>query len=167
MKRIIKLLINSLLVLALLNLTAIASTNFGANGAAEDNSLNLTKMLNYAIQDEYLAKAEYLYIIDKFGSNRPFTNIIKAEKKHIEMLMSIFNQYNISVPIDTAANHLIKISSVKASFQAGIQAEIENIDMYKLFLNQTLPSDVRVVFERLMKASQNHLKAFNKALNRY
>jgi len=167
MKTLIKILSNSLLILAFFNVTVFAGTNFGAKGASNESTLNLRNMLNYAIQDEYLAQAEYRYIIEKFGNKRPFSNIIKAEKRHIEMLIPIFNTHNISVPQDTAGNHLIETKSVKDSVKAGVQAEIENIDMYQLFLKQELPDDVRDVFERLMKASQNHLRAFKKALNRY
>jgi hypothetical protein len=167
MKTLIKILSNSLLILLLLNSTVLAGTNFGAKGAANESTLNLSKMLNYAIQDEYLAQAEYAYIIEKFGNSRPFSNIIKAEKKHIEMLVPIFEKYKIFVPENIAANYLIKTSSIKESLSAGVQAEIENIDMYKHFLKQDLPGDVKVLFERLMKASQNHLRAFKKALSRY
>ena len=167
MKTFIKILSNSLLVLAFLNVTVFAGTNFGAKGASKEPSLNLSNMLNYAIQDEYLAQAEYRYIIEKFGNKRPFSNIIKAEKKHIEMLIPIFNTHNISVPQDIAANHLIETRSMKDALKAGVQAEIENIGMYQLFLKQELPGDVRDLFKRLMKASQSHLRAFNKALSRY
>ena len=38
-------------------------------------------MLTYAIQDEYLAHAEYDYILKNFGDQRPASNIIKAEEK--------------------------------------------------------------------------------------
>ena len=83
------------------------------------------------------------------------------------MLIPVFNTHNISVPQDIAANHLIETGSVKDSLKAGVQAEIDNINMYQLFLKQELPGDVRDVFERLMKASQNHLRAFKRALSRY
>ena len=44
-------------------------------------------MLTYAIQDEYLALAEYELIIEKYGSMRPFSNIINSEKTHIDMFL--------------------------------------------------------------------------------
>jgi rubrerythrin len=47
-----------------------------------------------------------------------------------------------------------------SAIEAGRQAEIDNIAMYDRFLAQTLPADVRQVFEQLKAASQNHLRAF-------
>lgn len=35
--------------------------------------------------------------------------------------------------------------------------------MYKDFLKEDLPDDVELVFENLMKASEHHLKAFERA----
>jgi hypothetical protein len=36
--------------------------------------------------------------------------------------------------------------------------------MYETFLDQNLPDDVRIVFESLMHASENHLRAFQNRL---
>ena len=43
-------------------------------------------MLGYAIQDEYLARAEYYMIMDKFGKIKPFSNIVEAGEYHIKLL---------------------------------------------------------------------------------
>ena len=56
---------------------------------------------------------------------------------------------------------------IKTSLEIGVNAEIENIAMYESFLEKDLPEDVRVVFEKLQSASENHLRAFNNGLRRY
>ena len=167
MKKYIKTLLYGISLLLLSQLSVLGETNFGAAGAGRDSALDLPKMLTYAIQDEYLAQAEYQFIIRSFGEVRPFTNIIKAEKTHIDMLKPLFKTYGVMVPADTAMDHIIKTNSIKTSLAAGVQAEIDNINMYELFLKQSLPADVQDVFKRLLNASQNHLKAFQKALSRY
>jgi len=122
-------------------------------------------MLTYAIQDEYLAHAEYQYILDTFGSQRPFSNIIRAEETHIAELTPLFAQYGYDLPADDAAAHLIAPADVREALETGVQAEINNIAMYELFLGMDLPDDIRIVFEELRDGSLNHLNAFRTALN--
>jgi hypothetical protein len=144
--------------------TAIVTEGYGATGAIADEDLILGEMLTYAIQDEYLAHAEYVYIIDTFGSAKPFSNIIKAEEQHIDALVPLFTEYGIEAPGDTGSDYAVAVSSLTEAYQAGEKAEIDNIAMYDEFLKQDLPDDVRAVFESLRKASENHLAAFRNHL---
>jgi hypothetical protein len=144
-----------------------AAEMFGAKGAEESADPTLEEMLTYAIQDEYLARAEYYFIIDKYGSIRPFSNIVKSEEQHVSMLEPLFTKYGFAVPKDTAKEHLIVPDDLKVALETCVQAEVDNIAMYESFLAKTLPDDVRDVFERLKNASGNHLEAFRNALSRY
>ena len=143
------------------------STDFGARGAEGKSGLTIEQMLTYAIQDEYLARAEYELIIGEYGSIRPFTNIMAAEQRHIEWVTELFDEYGYTVPEDTAGKYVVLPEDLKSSFETGVQAEIDNIAMYESFLKQDLPADVRDLFERLQGASENHLWAFRNNLNRY
>ncbi len=140
---------------------------FGAKGAQQSSDPTLEQMLTYAIQDEYLARAEYRFIINEYGSVRPFSNIIQAEEQHINMLVPLFTTYGFAVPEDNAEEHIVVPKDLKEALETGVQAEIDNIGMYETFLNKSLPEDVRDVFERLKNASGNHLQAFRNALSRY
>ena len=142
------------------------SSNFGAAGASQEKQLTLEKMLTYAIQDEFLARAEYEHIINKYGDVKPFSNIIKAEESHIEMLKPLFSKYNFPIPVDNAKDHLITPTDIKESLKTGVQAEIDNIAMYERFLKEPLEADVKSVFTELLNASKNHLDAFQKNLNK-
>ena len=142
------------------------SAIFGAQAAKNDKDLTLNEMLTYAIQDEYIAHAEYEYILATFGDQKPFNNIISAEEKHIEMLRPLFDKYKTVLPADNAKDHLIIPKSIEESLKTGVQAEIDNIAMYELFLKQQLPDDVKSVFNELMNASKSHLNAFQKNLNK-
>ncbi len=91
----------ALAALSLVPAAFAATTNLtGAKAALADANPDLMAMLTYAIQDERLAQAEYQATIDKLGSGRPFANIIRAEKTHIEYLEDLFDTYKISLPID-------------------------------------------------------------------
>lgn len=151
----------------LMPLIALGETPFGAAALSEGKTYTVEEMLTYAIQDEYLAQAEYKVIMDAFGEQRPFTNIMKAEGVHVQRLLPLFTAHEVTVPEDTALEHTVKPDSLQAAYAAGVTAEVHNIAMYEAFLKQIdLPDDVRAVFEALMRASQNHLSAFEQNANK-
>lgn len=151
----------------ILSYNVYATELYGAKGAEQANELTLEQMLVFAIQDEYLAHAEYEYIINKYGSTRPFSNIIKAEETHIDMLKPLLEKYGFKVPEDTGKDHILIPKDLKNAFETGVQAEIDNIAMYEKFLSQKLPDDVKSVFQSLKNASENHLRAFRNGLSKY
>jgi len=144
----------------------LEDTTWGASAALSSEILSLEDMLIYAIQDEYSAKAEYEYIISNFDITKPFTNIIQAENTHIDLLLPFFDTYNLTIPEDTATEHLIEIESTYEAFETGVYAEIINIAMYNHFLEGDLPEDIKAVFISLRDASMNHLNAFEKNLEK-
>lgn len=137
---------------------------YGAVGSFENPESELEQMLVYAIQDEYLAKAEYEHLINELDAGTPFTNIIKAEENHISMLVPLFETYGFEVPEDTSADHIISVGSITQALEAGVQAEIDNIAMYENFLETDIPDDVRTIFIQLRDASKSHLTAFERKL---
>lgn len=161
---VLVLLISSVL---LINGQSFAVTGYGAQGATDqDDSYTLKDMLIYAIQDEYLARTEYEMIINQFGSQKPFSNIIKAEEYHISLLIPLFEKYNINLPEDSSKEHVIIPDDISSALKIGVEAEVANIKMYDLFLKQDLPEDIKEVFEVLKRGSENHLQAFKNGLNR-
>ena len=142
----------------------LSLSGYGSSGALDDETLTLADMLTYAMQDEYLARAEYAVIIGSFGSDRPFTNIMRAEETHIEALSPLFEAYGVASPADEGESHTAAVASLTEAYQAGVNAEVNNIAMYETFLDQNLPDNVRTVFESLMRASENHLRAFQNRL---
>ncbi|WP_187759820.1 ferritin-like domain-containing protein [Thiospirochaeta perfilievii] len=162
MKKII-----GLILLSLGGFTSfIFGENFGADGALNESNYTLEEMLEYAIEDEYLALNEYEALIEKFGPIKPFTNIIESEKTHIAYLKELYSSYNIEIPKVDTTSHLYIPKNVEEAAKIGVDAEVKNIAMYNKFLKEDLPLDVRNVFEFLKKASENHLKAFRRQLER-
>jgi len=143
------------------------AAGYGARGALRTEELSLEQMLNYAIQDEYLARTEYEGIMAEYGEMRPFSNIIRSEERHIEWLVELFDAYDLVLTPDDSESHVVIPDDLQTAFEIGVQAEIDNIAMYERFLTRELPADVRDVFERLKAASENHLRAFENNLERY
>lgn len=146
--------------------SSLSLEGYGAKGALADKNLSIADMLTYAIQDEYLARGEYAAIIEKFGSNNPYNNIILAEETHISYLKEIYTAYDMLLPEDTSADYIVEPKDLLEAAKAGVQAEIDNIAMYKLFLAYELPEDVREVFNSLEKGSESHLLAFQKQVTK-
>jgi len=141
---------------------AAMDTSYGAVGAAKlpDNELNLANMLTFAIQDEYLARGEYQKVLEKFGKRSPFSNIIKAEVRHIGFLRPLFKKYGVTMPPDRGLELATVPGTFAEALQVGVNAEVQNIAIYERFLKKELPDDVRSVFSRLLAGSQNHLASF-------
>lgn len=162
----------TVLLLLFSSLLVFAQTGFGASGAKERApSWTIEEMLRYAIEDEYLARAEYVAIMEAFKVTRPFANIKKAEDTHISLLEDLYRARNIAIPRDTAKEHVRLPKTLEEAYRAGEQAEIANIEMYALFLQSPLltakeHADIESVFARLKRASENHLAAFRKQLQR-
>lgn len=145
---------------------------WGAKAAAADADRSVDEMLRYAIEDEYLARAEYAAIIKKYGGFNPFANIVRAEESHISWLADAYKGAGLPVPEDVASSFAIIPATQKAAFQAGVAAEVDNIAMYDSFLASAAMakgenSGLKALFTRLRDASKNHLAAFKNGLARY
>lgn len=138
--------------------------DLGSKAALQKQEYSIEEMLNYAMQDEILAKTEYEKILEKFPNQKPFTNILESENQHISLLNPLFETYNIK--LNDFDKNSIEVSNLNKSYEIGRDAEIANIKMYESFLKQNLPNDIKEVFEKLKNASENHLKAFEKNLNK-
>jgi len=148
------------------NALSFADVTYGAGAVEQDETLSLEAMLIYAIQDEYLARAEYELILNHYDVARPFSNIIVAEERHISWLEPLFKTYDIELPEDNALSYVSLPEQLADIYTIGVNAEINNIEMYQLFLKQELPADIELVFTALKNASENHLAAFEKQVNR-
>ncbi len=166
----------SIALVAALALAASAASEagmlWGARAAKADADRDVEDMLSYAIQDEYLARAEYLAIMRKHGEIRPFSNIAKSEESHIAWLKEAYASRGLKVPADWAETFVIVPASLEESFRAGVAAEIDNIAMYESFISSKLmgaPENaaLKALFERLRDASKNHLAAFQSGLGQY
>ncbi|MFB6275834.1 MAG: DUF2202 domain-containing protein [Halothece sp.] len=128
----------------------------------------LKEALVEALNDEYKARATYQLVMERFGKIKPFINILQSEERHIQALLPLFEKYQIPIPVDNWKNRVTIPDSVVSACQAGVEAEIENGEMYQRLLAMTEGyPDVQRVFLNLQRASQeNHLPAFQRCVQR-
>ena len=166
----------TLIILAMTATVFAAGSDYGAGAAvqaiADGSKFTITDMLRWAAEDEYLARGEYEAIMGKFGTIRPYSTIMASEEQHLAWLKAEYQTRGLPFPADGSAPYVVLPRDLKAAAQAGVDAEIANIAMYKTFLARPELSDpvnvsVKTLFEQLMRASENHLRAFRNQLARY
>lgn len=166
-KNIVMMSIGLVLVMMFGTVAYASESEVGSSAAASQEEFTLEEMLQYALEDERMAQAEYAEIMDVFDVTRPFSNIEKAEVNHEEAIIELYEARDLEVPEFDPKDYVIIPETLVEIYEIGVQAEINNIAMYEKFLEQDLDDDVRLVFEALRDGSINHLAAFEKKLERY
>ena len=138
-------------------------TELDDNTVLDVETTELKSMLDILYQDEYNTKSTYEEIIDEFGPNILYNNLIQAEAQHMNALERIYVRYDIQIP-DMDARTPNLPDNLLDTYTLGKEAEEANIALYDKYLDEDLPEDIRFTFERLMNASYHHLDAFNQAI---
>ena len=156
------------LTLVLLPLVAnIGLAACGGNSSTVEPEIEeelILAAMEATIQDEYRAELIYQGVLDDFGEVRPFVNIINAEVRHSESIARLYATRGIPVPESQwTASQIPRFPSLSTACQAGVEAEIENAEIYDKYFDLPLPDDVKFVFENNRRASiNNHLPAFQR-----
>jgi hypothetical protein len=168
-----------IIALALFALAASAwasGPDYGASAAiaaiSGNKTFTIVDMLRWAAEDEYMARGEYEAIMKKFGTMRPYENIMAAEEQHLAWLKAEYKTRGIAFPADGSASHVVVPANLKQAAQTGVDAEIANIKMYGNFLAhpelaKLENASAKTLFEQLKRASENHLRAFKTQLAKY
>ena len=132
--------------------------------APETEDEAILAAMEVAIQDEFRAELIYQRVLDDFGSVLPFRNIINAEVRHSQAIANLYVARGLPVPESRwAPDEIPSFPSVTAACQAGVVAEMENIEIYDRYSALPLPADVLAVFTNNRAASlQAHLPAFQR-----
>ena len=146
---------------AIVLLASTASAIQSQTGALDSQTENA---LQQALDDERHAQALYQAVMDRHGSVRPFSNIIKAEKRHESFLLDLFRKYEIEIPQNFWSERTLEVPATprEACAQA-VEAEKANVEMYDVFLEFVEEPEIREVLTRLRDASEErHLPAFER-----
>ena len=131
--------------------------------AQADLSASEAEALQMALDDEYKAWSVYEQVIADFGAVRPFTSIQKAEENHIAALVTLFDRYGLEVPANEWVNNAPAFDTLAEACEAGVQAEIDNAELYAQLFDMVDNPDIIRVFTSLQRASETmHLPAFER-----
>lgn len=130
--------------------------------------------------EEKLARDVYITLGEIWGV-RIFKNIQRSEQRHMDAIKPLLKFYNIPDPAENDEVGIFSISEFQKlydeliekgskTYQDAIQAgiTIEELDIADLenqlaLVNQ---SDIKIVYENLIAASERHLNAFNRHINK-
>lgn len=132
-------------------------------------------------EEEKLARDVYLTLYDVWGL-RTFSNIARAEQKHMDAVAYLLDLNNIVDPVKDAAvgfftnkeidalyNQLIEQGSISIVEALKVGAFIEDLDIADLerTIAGTTDNEAIRVYENLLRGSENHMRSFIYQLSRY
>lgn len=132
-------------------------------------------------EEEKLARDVYLTLYEKWNL-RTFSNIARAEQKHMDAVAYLLSTKGIEDPVKEAKigeftneeigalyTTLVEKGSVSITEALKVGALIEDLDIFdleRLLLETTDELTIRV-YESLLRGSEQHLRAFTSQLSRY
>lgn len=161
--------------------SAVAQAAEGTADAAarSDVSAALAAQLLSLVDEERMAHDLYQLFSDTYAQARPFSMIVNSETQHTASVRSLLAAYGIAdptaaLPAGTYASPEIQalydqwkvsgLTSVEAAEQVGVDLEVRDIADLKSVVAGVTQTDIRRVLERLIAASENHLRAFRNAV---
>ena len=132
--------------------------------------------LQYLVEEEKLARDVYLFLATNVTSYK-FANIARAEQTHMDQIGLLLKSYNYFNPALSRAQGVFRDPTLQslygtltakgstdiwAAYQVGV--DIENLDIADIqnMLDDSMPAEMRLVLERLLNGSINHLAAFSR-----
>ena len=164
----------ALITLAII-VTIISSCSDDETSATETGILPQQEEedLKFSREEEKLARDVYLFSYDKYG-NAIFNNISKSEQQHMDQVLILLNNYQISDPASSEMgvfsnqelqdlyNELTTKSNISLIDALEVGAIIEDLDINDLNIleSRTTKSDLINVYASLECGSRNHLRSY-------
>ena len=131
-------------------------------------------------EEEKLARDVYLHLF-RIWRHRIFRNIARSEQRHMDAIKVLLDKYDLEDPVGGNAegvfvdpqmqNLFFQLTSEgEVSLLGALQvgAVVEDLDIFDLkqWLDRTDNTDIKILYQNLMKGSRNHLRAFARQLKR-
>lgn len=150
--------------------------------ATSQLSVTEAQDLAFMREEEKVARDVYLTLAKKYPTVPAFANIAKSESTHMSAVKTLLDRYGVADPVGANPVGVFENddlqdlydqlvtqggTSLTAALQVGVRIEETDIADLQLRLAQTTHSDVKTVYNNLMKGSYNHLSSFESLLSRY
>lgn len=162
---------------------AAQATPWDGSGAMVASSVitadtDLADVLQFAREEERMARDLYQAFADKYDDALPFSMIVRSEQQHFDAVGVLLERYDVADPAagkkagsyaDPAIQQLYDgwladgRKSLEAAYDVGVALEKRDIADLEATLESVTQSDVRQVFTNLLNASRHHLAAFEAA----
>ena len=156
--------------------TIIDEIETGTLSQAEIDGLLLMR------EEEKLARDVYTTLYEKWNL-RAFESIGQgSETTHMDAMKTLLDRYGLEDPVgedipgvfqneelQKVYDELVEKGSQSIEDAVLVGAYIEDLDIYDLqrLIEETDNDDIKIVYQNLLKGSRNHLRAFDRQLQRY
>lgn len=126
----------------------------------------------YMVEEEQMARDLYNAMFTKYGVQQ-FSNIAQSEQMHVDAVMQLVTRYNLTAPALTAGKYsnatlqqtydtLLAQGSKSLADALNMGGLVEETDINDLRtrMNDADNADIQFVYSNLLRASQNHLRAY-------
>ena len=174
-KNIRNTLITILVAVSIASAACTAAAPAPASQASPALGAQETAALLFMVEEEKLAHDVYSALAAKWNA-QAFANIAASEEKHVAEVSRLLSTYNIASPLKQPGvftnpdlqqlyNQLVAqgSQSLAEAYKVGIAIEELDIRDLQTRLTQTSNASITLVFNNLIRASQNHLQAFTRA----
>lgn len=120
----------------------------------------INRVLTAAYDNLKQSEAEYKALSEKFNMNKPFTKLIKRQEMYIDMLAQLYNEYGLTVPNKDWDNTVRLPNTPEEYYNNSLIKEKNLTEMYKTFLKEELPQEVRSALYKLMELSANNARLY-------
>ncbi|MCA9150430.1 MAG: DUF2202 domain-containing protein [Planctomycetales bacterium] len=125
-------------------------------------------------EEEKLARDVYLTFAEQY-SDQVFDNIARSEQKHMDAVAGLINTYQLEDPVldDTRGVYTNPVFTqmyedlvdkgsrgIIDAYQVGQLIEVTDIDDLAIAIDSSDHADIDLVYQNLLKGSNNHLAAF-------
>ena len=151
--------------------TAAAAASTLSDAAAKD--------LAFSREEERMARDLYAALAKVHGDATPMSRIATSEQRHFDQTGALLERYGLADPATgRAAGSYAEPElqtlyddwyargkvSPQAAYQVGVELEKRDIADLKKMQASDAPADVKAVYGNLLKASENHLAAYERAV---
>ena len=156
---------------------ASASTTTASTSATDSG---VASALSFSREEERMARDLYAALADKYDGARPFSMITNSEDRHFDAVGTLIERYAVADPATGKAVGKYSIpaiqdlydgwlaegtTSLEDAYRVGVELEQRDIADLNTSIAADLPADVDTVFGQLLKGSQNHLAAYQRAVD--
>jgi len=155
---------------------------FSINTFSQNISLskNVINDMKFMVEEEKVARDVYEYLGEKWNL-KVFNNIKQSEQRHMEMMENLLNTNKIAYHLSDKRgvfynknlqkmyNDLIDKGSKSRydALEVGKLIEVTDIGDLEKAIKNTTDTYIHQVYSNLLRASENHLQAFNRQLAKY
>ncbi len=153
--------------------TIVADLPFQELSAEEQDGLTLMR------EEEKLARDVYQMLYEQWNLSI-FSNISQSEQRHMDAVKELLDKYNLTDPVNDSSVGIFTAPELQELYTALMEkgssslidalqvgATIEDLDIKDLYelLGQADNTDIKIVYQNLVKGSRNHLRAFTNQLS--